>query len=185
MGADFALETDRLVLRSWRAEDVDDLCHVQSDPEVMATLGPIMDRREVASSIERMQATETECGFTFWAMQRREDGCVIGCCGIKRGAVGPIVDQPEIGWRMRRDCWGKGYVTEAATAALDWLFAERDEDAAFAITNVDNHRSRAVMERLGMSYQPDRDFDHPDLTADDPLLRHVTYSITREEWTAR
>jgi RimJ/RimL family protein N-acetyltransferase len=183
--AKFRLETARLVLRPWREEDIDDLCNIQSDPEVMATLGPVMDRREVAASIKRMQAIEAAHGFTFWAMERREDRRVIGCCGVKNGAVGPIVGEPEIGWRMARDCWGNGYVTEGATATLEWLFAHRANNAAYAITNTENHRSRAVMERLGMRYQPGQDFDHPDLAENDPLLRHVTYRIGRKEWTTR
>lgn len=179
------IETDRLVLRSWRAEDVDDFLEVNSDPEVMATLGPVMDREQVAALIVRMQRIEAEHGYCFWAMERGEDHKVIGWCGVIHGWAGPVDGLPEIGWRMRRDCWGKGYVTEGASATLDWLFAQRPDPAAYAITNVDNHRSRAVMERLGMVYQPELDFDHPALAADDPLLHHVTYMISREEWTAR
>lgn len=176
------IETERLVLRSWRKDDVDAFLAVNADPEVMATLGPVMDRDGVAALIERMQRIEYEHGHCFWAMVRRADDLLIGWCGAIRGSVGPIVAKPEIGWRMRRDCWGHGYVTEAAGATLDWLFANREDDAAWAITNTDNARSRAVMERLGMRYQPGLDFDHPKIAAGDPLLRHVTYRIGREEW---
>ena len=176
------IETERLVLRSWRADDVDAFLAVNSDPEVMATLGPVMNRDEVAALIVRMQRIEAEHGHCFWALVRREDDLLIGWCGAIRGSVGPIAGKAEIGWRMRRDCWGHGYVTEAARATLDWLFANREDEAAYAITNTGNTRSRAVMERLGMAYQPGLDFDHPSLAADDPLLRHVTYRVGRDEW---
>ena len=176
------IQTERLVLRSWQDDDVDAFLAVNSDPDVMATLGPVMNRDEVAALIARMQGIEAEHGHCFWAMVRRGDGLLIGWCGAIRGTAGPVADKLEIGWRMRRDCWGKGYVNEAACATLDWLFANRPDDAAWAITNVDNHRSRAVMERLGMTYQPGLDFDHPRIAADDPLLRHVTYRIGRDEW---
>ncbi len=179
------IETERLVLRSWSAADVDDFLVVNSDPAVMATLGPVMNRDQVAATILRMQGIEAEHGHCFWAMVRRADDRVIGWCGAIRGSVDPIRDKAEIGWRMARDAWGHGYATEAAAATLDWLFAHRDDDAAWAITTPANRGSRAVMERLGMECLPELDFDHPGIPADDPLLRHVTYRISRAQWLAR
>ena len=176
------IETERLVLRSWLADDVDAFLVVNSDPEVMATLGPVMNREQVAATIVRMQRIEAEHGHCFWAMVRQEDNRLIGWCGAIRGSVDPIMGQAEIGWRMARDCWGHGYATEAAAATLDWLFANRPDEAAWAITTPANRGSRAVMERLGMTYLPELDFDHPGIPADDPLLRHVTYRIRREQW---
>ncbi|TXH18167.1 MAG: N-acetyltransferase [Gammaproteobacteria bacterium] len=180
--AEFRLETERLLMRSWRDDDLAPFHAVCSDPDVMATLGPVMSREEVAALIERMRGIEAEHGHCFWALVRKEDDQLIGWCGAIRGSVGPIVGQPELGWRMARSAWGKGYVTEAARAALDWVLANRSDAAAYAITNTENWRSRAVMERIGMSCLEGGDFDHPRLAADDPLLRHVTYRITREEW---
>ncbi len=179
------IQTERLILRSWRADDVDAFLVVNSDPEVMATLGPVMDREQVAALIVRMQGIEAEHDHCFWALVRREDNRLIGWCGAIRGSVGPIVGKAEIGWRMARAAWGHGYATEAATATLDWIFANRDDPDAWAITNTENRRSRAVMERLGMTYLPGLDFDHPSVPTGDPLLRHVTYRITRDEWLGR
>ena len=183
--ADIRIETERLVLRSWRAEDVDDFLIVNSDPAVMAMLGPAMDRDQVAATIVRMQGIEAEHGHCFWAMVRAQDDRVIGWCGAIRGTAGPVMGQLEIGWRLARDCWGQGYATEAAAATLGWLFANRADAAAWAITTPANRGSRAVMERLGMTYLPELDFDHPGVPADDPLLRHVTYRIGREQWLSR
>jgi RimJ/RimL family protein N-acetyltransferase len=112
-------------------------------------------------------------------MERREDNRLIGWCGVIRGSHGPVAGKAELGWRLASDCWGQGYASEAARAAKDWTFANLPDDAVYAITNVDNLRSRAVMERLGMRWQPDLDFDHPQLAAADPLLRHVTYRLDR------
>lgn len=182
--AEFRLETERLILRSWRRGDVDAFLEVNSDPEVMATLGPVMSRPQVSDLVDRMIAREAEDGMTFWALERREDDLLIGWCGVGRGRVEPIVGKAEIGWRMRRDCWGNGYVTEGAAATLDWLFATCDDEAAYAITHTGNTRSRAVMERLKMAYQPALDFAHPSLAADDPLRPHVTYAVSRDEWCA-
>jgi RimJ/RimL family protein N-acetyltransferase len=179
------IATERLILRSWRADDVDPFYLVNSDPAVMATLGPVMSRDEVAATIERMQSIEAEQGHCFWALERREDARLIGWCGAIRGSVGPIVGQLEIRWRLARDAWGQGYVTEAARATLDWLYANCSDDTVWAITSIGNTRSRAVMERLGMVYRPELDFPHPRLAADDPLCPHVTYALTRAEWESQ
>ena len=181
----FRLETDRLVLRSWREGDATAFHAINSDPEVMATLGPAMSLEDVAALIVRMQRIEAEHGHCFWAMERRDVGHLIGWCGAIAGSAGPITGKREIGWRMARDCWGQGLVSEGARATIAWLFANRADESLWAITTPYNRRSRAVMERLGMAYRPDLDFDHPRLAADDPLLRHVTYELSRENWLRR
>lgn len=178
----FRLETERLVLRSWREDDVDRFHAICSDPKVMATLGPCMTRDETAALIGRVAAIEQEHGHTFWALERCEDARLIGWCGVIRGRDGPVEGKAEIGWRLASDCWGFGYASEAARGTVDWLFANLDDQAAWAITHSGNHRSRAVMERLEMCYRPELDFDHPRLAADDPLRSHVTYSISRGAW---
>ena len=179
------IETERLILRSWRDEDLDPFHAINSHPEVMATLGPVMSRDEVAALIERVAAIEAEHEHTFWALERREDARLIGWCGANRSTVGPINGQHEIGWRLARDAWGMGYVTEAAGATLGWLFASRRDDAVWAITSTGNTRSRAVMERLEMRYRSDLDFSHPKLAEGDPLRPHVTYALSRVDWEAK
>lgn len=181
----FRLEAERLVLRSWRRDDAAAFHAINSDPEVMATLGPVMSLAEVAALIGRMQGIEAEHGHCFWAMERRDDERLIGWCGAIIGSAGPVAGKREIGWRMARDCWGQGLVSEAARATIDWLFANRRDDSLWAITTPSNLRSRAVMERQGMIYRPELDFDHPRLEPDDPLLRHVAYELKRDDWLGR
>ena len=175
------IATPRLLLRSWRADDLDPFHAICSDPAVMATLGPVMSREETAALIERVSALESEHGHTFWAVERLADARLIGWCGVIRGNAGPVEGKAEIGWRLASDCWGQGYATEAARATLDWLFAHLSDDAAWAITHSGNARSRAVMERLGMAYCPELDFAHPRLAEDDPLRPHVTYRLARAD----
>lgn len=181
--AEFRLETDRLILRDWHDGDIDPFHAICSDPAVMATLGPLMTRDEVAALVARMQRLQSELGHCFWAMERKDDRQLIGWCGIIRGSVAtPIAAMPEAGWRMTPSAWGKGYVTEAAIASVQWAFDTLPDDAVWAITTVENRASRAVMERLGMEYRPDLDFDHPEVPPDNPLLSHVTYGIARDRW---
>ncbi|MCC6478779.1 GNAT family N-acetyltransferase [Sphingorhabdus sp.] len=181
--SEFRLETPRLILRDWREEDIDPFHAICSDPVVMATLGPLMSRSEVAALVARMYRMQVELGHCFWAMERKADAQLIGWCGIIRGRPGTSIDgKPEAGWRMTPSAWGKGYVTEAANASVQWAFDTLPDDAVWAITNTDNRRSRAVMERIGMVRDPSLDFDHPQVPRDSPLLSHVTYRMGRGEW---
>jgi len=126
-----------------------------------------------------MQDSQSRLGYCMWALERREDARLIGWCGLIRGNVGPISDKLEIGWRMARDCWGHGYATEAGRAGLGWGFANLSDPAVWAITAQINSRSRAVMQRLGMHYCSDCDFDHPRISEGESLRPHVLYRIDR------
>ncbi|MFM5885304.1 MAG: GNAT family N-acetyltransferase [Novosphingobium sp.] len=171
------IETARLVLRSWRDDDLEPFAAMSADPKVMATLGPLMTRDETAALIARLRGLEARDGHTFWAVEHRADQRMIGFCGAIRGTAGPVDGKAEIGWRLARDCWGLGLASEAARAVVDWAFANLDDRTVWAITSVDNLRSRAVMDRLGMVYRPEFDFDHPNVPEGDPLCAHVTYSL--------
>lgn len=173
------IETGRLILREWRADDIAPFHAICSDPAVMATLGPLMTLDETAARIARCQAEQAEYGHCFWALERREDARLIGWCGLILGSVGPVEGKPELGWRLASDCWGHGYASEAARGTVNWAFANLPYETLWAITTVKNARSRTVMERLGMTPRPDLDFDHPRLSPGDPLRRHVAYSLDR------
>lgn len=176
------IATRRLTMRSWRDQDVAPFQAICSDPEVMATLGSPLDMAQTRALVDRMRGIEADLGHCFWALERQADAQLIGWCGVIRGGVGPVADKAEIGWRLARECWGAGYATEAARGALDWAFANLPDADVRAITWRGNSRSRAVMERLGMQYHPELDFDHPKLAEDDPLRPHVTYSLSRLAW---
>lgn len=182
--SEFRLETDRLVLRSWEDRDIAPFAEICCDRNVMATLGPVMNLSDTAALVARCQAEQADRGHCFWALERRADARLIGWCGVIRGSVGPIADKPELGWRLAADCWGQGYASEAARATAAWCFANLDDDALWAITSVANIGSRRVMERVGMRYHPELDFDHPRVPADSPLLRHVAYSLPRPPQSA-
>ena len=78
-------------------------------------------------------------------------------------------------WAVAREAWGHGYATEAARAVLEHAFSELGLPEVVSFTTVANVRSRAVMERLGMTRDPAEDFDHPSVEPGHPLRRHVLY----------
>jgi len=172
------IDTPRLLLRAWRETDRAPWAELVADPEVMRFLGPPRDRAAADDEIDRAIAHQKCHGFTFWAIERREDGAFLGFCGLKRVIdASPILGAVEIGWRLRRDSWGSGYAREAAQATLAWAFGDAGLDRVVAMTVAANTRSWGLMERLGMTRRPDLDFDHPRLAADDPLRRHIVYDI--------
>jgi RimJ/RimL family protein N-acetyltransferase len=178
------IETPRLILRPWRFEDRSAFYEHCSDPRVMAFLGAPMTRDECDAALERHNRHAQTVGYGFLAVERRDDGALMGFCGLKPGAEDtPIVGRVEIGWRFGHAYWGQGYAREAAAAWIDWGFANLPDDSIWAITAAANARSWSLMERLGMVRQPALDFDHPKV--DDPQVRpHITYSIDRTAWSA-
>jgi RimJ/RimL family protein N-acetyltransferase len=174
--ADFRLETERLVLRDWRDGDLEALHALCTDPLVMATIGPLNDIDRTRGLLGRLQERSARDGSTFWAMERRDDGRVVGFCGVGPGTVPFLADELEIGWRLASDCWGRSYAREAAQATLSWVAANRTGRPVWAITSAGNTRSRGLMQRLGMEYLEDMDFEHPSVEFPE-LKPHVTYRL--------
>jgi len=175
------IQTPRLILRPPTDADRDALFALNADPRVGDWLGGPLSRAEADALVDRVLERTARDGFSLWAVQRRDDAAVIGMAGLMAmGADLPPGPAIEVGWRFAPDAWGHGYATEAARAAVAWGFAQRPEVAEIiAITAVGNLRSQAVMRRIGMTPQPERDFDHPRLPPGHPLRRHVTWTIRR------
>lgn len=172
--------TRRLLLRRWRAADAEPFHAMSRDPAVMRTIGPLLSRGESDAAIARQNEQLDRHGCCFWALERRADGAFIGFCGVQPGRAGtPIGGELEIGWRLARAEWGRGYAREAAQASLRWAWANTRLPRVIAVTTPGNARSRGLMERLGMARLADGDFDHPMLARGDPLRAHVTYAIAR------
>jgi RimJ/RimL family protein N-acetyltransferase len=174
------IETDRLILRPPVDADRDAIAAVNGDPQVGAWLSGPLTRTQSDAFVDRMIAMIAEHGFSFWAVERKADGAVVGLAGLL--AMGP--DLPpgpalEVGWRFAPGAWGHGYATEAARAAVDWGFATQDVPEIIAITAHANLKSQAVMQRLGMVRDLAADFLHPKLAEDHPLRPHVTFRLKR------
>lgn len=174
------IATERLLLRATEPRDRAATMAQLRDPEVMRYLLPVPDDAAYDAMVERLAAYRRDYGYTFWTIERRDDGAVLGTCGLKPGATDtPIAGQVEIGWRLARAAWGQGYAREAAAATLAWAWAHLDEMEIVAITVPDNVASWTLMERLGMRRVDGGDFDHPAVPDGSPLKRHILYRIGR------
>jgi RimJ/RimL family protein N-acetyltransferase len=159
--------------------DVPEFIRVTNTQAVMEYLGGVQNPESFHGGFLRARASQAENGFSFWIVERSSDTALLGFCGLKRGNVGPISGEIEIGWRLRADAWGQGYAQEAAAASLAWAWQNLTSARVMAITAGGNTRSRRLMDRLGMQRIPKLDFDYPDLPPDSPLRPHVTYAIAR------
>ena len=176
------LRTDRLILRGWRDADRAPFAALNADPRGMEHVPAPMTRAESDAMIERARALWAENGFCWFAVEVR-DGPFIGFTGLhKQVFEAPFTPAAEIGWRLAPAHWGQGYATEAARAAIAWGFSERGLTDIVSFTVPANSRSRAVMDRLGMTHDPAEDFDHPALPAGHRLRRHVLYRLSRDQW---
>jgi RimJ/RimL family protein N-acetyltransferase len=170
------LTTPRLLLRTFRRDDLPLYAELNADPEVVRYLGGVPLTREHSDGIaEWAQECFAKEGLGLLAVERREDGAFLGMCGLHHQRSYP--DDVEIGWRLAREQWGHGYATEAATGWLDHAFGPLGLPRVISITDPPNVRSLAVMRRLGMT------FDHEAEVEDDGVMFHaVVYSITADQW---
>lgn len=176
------MKTARLQLRQWRDDDLPHFAAINSDPEVMRYFPSTLSREEsdhMAAHCGNLIATR---GWGLWAVEELDNKRFIGFVGLHEpGHELPFSPCIEIGWRLARQYWGRGYATEAARRALRYAFERLALDEVVSFTSTVNLPSRAVMERLGFTNTHDN-FAHPALALDDPLSEHVLYRLSETAW---
>ena len=191
------LETERLLLRRFTADDAAHLCALDADPAVMRFLtGGIPTpcdaiRREILPRFLRSYAADE--GYGYWAAIVRATGEFAGWFSLRpRGAAYP--DEAELGYRLRRESWGQGYAPEGASALIRKGFAEVGLRRIVATTYQDNVASRRVMEKIGLTFVRSYRLTTDALAASgtchvaDPVLwdgDDVEYALTRDDWERR
>lgn len=174
------LQAPRLRLRAWRDKDLPAFAALNADPEVMEFFPKQLDRAESDAAVARFSEHFRRHGFGLWAVEVPDVAPFVGFVGLTVTTFeAPFTPCVEIGWRLARAHWGRGYATEAARAALRFGFEELALREVVSFTSTVNRRSMAVMERLGMVRSPADDFDHPSLPEGHPLRRHVLYRVLR------
>jgi RimJ/RimL family protein N-acetyltransferase len=155
------LSTERLLLRPMNSDDLDDLCRLYADPEVMRYLGAgrPLNPRQAADRLERALAHWQKYGFGMWTVCARIDGRFLGRCGY-----GNLHDYPdmELAWSLHRFAWGQGYGTEVARAVIQHAFDVTKVPRLLAVARPGNIASLNLMRKLGMTYQRNIEFDGGD-----------------------
>jgi RimJ/RimL family protein N-acetyltransferase len=140
------LETERLWLRGWQPSDSDPYAAMAADPEVMRYVGGVLDPVESWRQMALFAGHWALRGYGLWALERKEDGALIGRAGLWNPEGWPGL---EIGWMLARDAWGRGYATEAARAAMDWAWTVLGSERLISLIDPQNAASIRVAERLG------------------------------------
>jgi RimJ/RimL family protein N-acetyltransferase len=172
------IRTERLVMRRWRDTDRDPYAALNADPEVMRYFPAPLNRAESNASVDRIEDLFDAQGFGLWALEVAATGEFIGFTGLHPMPDGvPGAGGMEVGWRLARQAWHKGFATEAASAAVEVAFAGAGLAELWSMTSVLNRPSQAVMLRIGMT--PHAFFDHPKIPIGHHLRRHIVYLLER------
>lgn len=169
MSALHALETARLRLVPWRKGHVEALFAMHANPQVARYLdarGRVYDREKAEHRIKGWKQEFAQHGLGKFAVERKSDGAFVGRAGFS-----PFEGEPEIGYSLAEEHWGKGYASEIALGLRDWFFASRPESRFIGFAHVDNAASRRVLEKIGMVKT------HLGVVADMP---HQFYVLNRE-----
>lgn len=169
------LETERLILRGFRAADAPDLAAIHGDEQTMRYLGGVFDA-SLAEAYKSMMVYTGHWslhGCGKWAVEEKASGRLVG----RTGYMDPPYEWPglELGWTFNRETWGKGYATESAVAARDWAFDVLGVEHVMSMIDPENAASQAVARKVGE--QPWRPFVYRG-------HENMLWKITRTEWQA-
>ena len=158
-------ETRRLLLRQFEISDVEAMCHVLCDSEVMLFSMGVLKPMDVVGWIKRRLEEYASQGFGIWCVVVKETSSVIGYCGLTK--ISDFDGQPEIelGFRLARRFWFNGYATESATSVRDYAFRTLMIPRLIALVDPGNTASIRVVEKLGMTFERDimlPEYDYPD-----------------------
>jgi RimJ/RimL family protein N-acetyltransferase len=145
----------------------------------------VLTREQSDDFARHAQTLLAERGWSLWAVEVQGGAEFIGYVGLANANFeAHFIPATEVGWRLGRQHWGHGYATEAAIASVRFGFGELGLEEIVSFTSTINQRSRAVMQRIGMTRDPADDFDHPRV-AKGPLRRHVLYRMHRSAGPGR
>ena len=152
------VRTERLLLRQWRDEDVEPLAEIYTQPHYVEHHSRL-NLEETRTQVLMFAHGWRNQGFSLWAVDDLVTGRFIGRIGLMRHHDWPLAPDPvEVGWTLHADFVGHGLATEGGRAAVKCWREHLDDEQLISITLPENRRSRAVMERLGLTYRGEADW---------------------------
>jgi 3-dehydroquinate dehydratase / shikimate dehydrogenase len=189
------IQTERLILRAWKGEDLPPFAAMNADPRVREFFPNVLTAAQSDDEARCFQRRYHQEGFCLFAAELRTESTFIGFVGMQTmNFQVPFLRQPivEVGWRLAFPFWGRGLATEGARAVVEHAFDVVHLQQIVALAVPSNFRSRNVVEKIGMRHIPELGFDHPHVPEGHPLKPHVLYQlnkqdydILRKEWSRR
>ena len=174
-----SLETERLILNKWTTsdEDIRGLYEFAKNPNVGPNAGwkPHADLEESKMIIE-----EIFLPYDVWSIREKTTGRIIGNIGLEPDRRREDVNSRELGYSLAEDCWGKGYMTEAANAVMDYAFEDLGLVVMGICTGPENKRSQRVIAKCGFKFEGVQRRGYHIYTGVD--RDNLVYSMLREEW---
>jgi len=172
--SNYIISTERLGLREWLDADTVPCVKMNQDKDVMEFFPAPMTEEETRLMIKRIHHRFEKSGYGFYAVEKKSTNEFIGFTGFGipsfESFFTPCV---EIGWRLKKEEWGRGYAAEAASACIKYGFENLDLNKIVSFTSVLNLKSEKVMQKIGMNKIGE--FDHPFIDKDNRLCRHIVY----------
>lgn len=177
------ISTRRCVLREWIDSDREPFAALNADPRVMEFFPAPLTPTQSATFLEKNSAHIAGHGFGLWAVEVPGVTAFAGTVGLLvPGFNAPFTPCIEMSWRFGFDAWGNGYACETALAVLSFGFHNLNLPEIVSFTAYRNHRSRRLMERIGMEYSRSEDFHHPNLPPEHHLSLHALYRLKRQNF---
>ena len=177
----YIFESERLFFRKWKEEDIKIFSDMNSDPTVMEYFPKILTEKESKQLYEKIVMDLDKNSYGLWAVELKNSNQFIGFIGFNyttfKSDFTPCL---EIGWRIKKEEWGKGYATEGAKASLNYGYHELGLDEIYSFTSKINQRSEKVMIKIGLNKIGE--FEHPNIEEGNKLRRHVLYKIVKNEY---
>ena len=174
----YIFKSERLGFRNWTSEDLEEFAKLNSDEEVMEHFPKTLSKNEVEIFIDRLEKHFDKNGFTYYATEILETKEFIGMIGLAfqeyKTKFTPAID---IGWRLKRNAWGKGYATEGAKRCLEYAFNELDINKIISVCTIHNKKSEKVMKKIGMTKKGE--FNHPEMIKNPEYEKHHCYEINK------
>ncbi len=172
----YLFKSDRLGFRNWLASDIEKLAAINADKEVMEFFPSTRTLPETKTFIERMQRQYGDKGYCYFAVDNLEYDTFIGFIGLsEQNFAADFTPCIDIGWRLAKTAWNKGYATEGAKRCLEYGFEALHLDRIYSIAPVANLKSQQVMKKIGM--RKVKTFEHPQLLDNARLRKCVLYVI--------
>jgi len=178
---EYIFTSERLGFRNWTESDLTEFAKINADLKVMEHFPKPLTETETAEFIQRLKKHYEKNGFNYFATEILESKEFIGFIGLAfqdyKTDFTPAVD---IGWRLKRSAWGKGFATEGAKKCLDFAFNNLNLNKIIATCTKKNSKSENVMKKIGM--KKIGEFNHPKLKEYPEYETCICYEINKKDW---